>query len=510
MRAIGESFGTRIRRIVLLGLLLAIPARLSLTPELVNDPDLWWHLRTGDWILANGAVLHVDVFSSFRPWMAYSWGFEVLLALLYRKFALFGAIVLVAALSTAVVIALFLLMTRFQISFLRAASLTALGAIALAPLFAVRPWLFTILFATVELAVLYQVRRSRSAYPLLLLPPLFCIWANTHIQFIYGVAILALAAADGWLAASLRRFHAVSSFEGLSGKLWLCLVGSVAATLINPYGAGIYRVIYQYSQHGYVLNYVDEFQAMTFRRPVHFLVLGLLIAAVATLAYRRKARPFEILLLLLSAFLAFRMARDLWFLVIVALSILAGDTASDPAVGGPSQPIGSRPARGKIVAIAIIVLAVAALTVRSRQLSNEQLNALVAVNFPERATAFVRSQHFPGPLYNDFNWGGYLIWRLPGLAVSIDGRTNLWGDRRIARFHATWSGVHDWQTDPELARARLVIGYINAPLSSLLRTDSRFRLVYEDELAVVFVRGAEAATLHGNHSPVSSRPFALF
>jgi hypothetical protein len=110
----------------------------------------------------------------------------------------------------------------------------------------------------------------------------------------------------------------------------------------------------------------------------------------------------------------------------------------------------------------------------------------------------VRKHHLIGPLYNDFNWGGYLIWRLPELRVSIDGRTNLYGDGRIARSNATWSGVHDWQTDSELTQARLVIGYVNAPLSSLLRSDSRFRLVYEDELAVVFVQAGEPARLRAN------------
>jgi hypothetical protein len=495
MAAVEKAFSTRIRRTVLLALLFAIPTRLRLVPELVNDPDLWWHLRTGDWSLAHGAVPRVDVFSSFHPWVAYSWSYEVLLALLYRKFALFGVIGLVAVLSTAVVIAFLLLTTRFNTSFLRATSLTALGAITVAPMFAPRPWLFTVLFATVELAVLYQVRSSRNPYPLLLLPPLFCIWANVHIQFVYGIAMLAMAAADGLFTASLRRFHAASSFDGLSGRLWLCLIASWAATLLNPYGAEIYRVIYQYSQHTYVLSYVDEFQAMNFRHPVHFLVLGLLITAVATLAYRRKVRTFEIFLLLLATFLAFRMVRDIWFLVIVALSILAGDEPSERVADETGRPIGLPPTVGEMLAIAVITLALVAATVHSRQLSNERLNAVAAANFPERATEFVRKHHLIGPLYNDFNWGGYLIWRLPELRVSIDGRTNLYGDGRIARFYATWSGVHDWQTDSELAQARLVIGYVNAPLSSLLRSDSRFRLVYEDELAVVFVQAGEPARL---------------
>ena len=45
-------------------------------------------------------------------------------------------------------------------------------------------------------------------------------------------------------------------------------------------------------------------------------------------------------------------------------------------------------------------------------------------DYPARAAAFDESRGYGGPLFNDFNWGGYLIWRLPGLPVSVDGRTN--------------------------------------------------------------------------------------
>ena len=54
--------------------------------------------------------------------------------------------------------------------------------------------------------------------------------------------------------------------------------------------------------------------------------------------------------------------------------------------------------------------------------------------------AFVAERGYSGPLFNDFNWGGYLIWALPQLPVAIDGRTNLHGDERIQRFGSTWAG----------------------------------------------------------------------
>jgi hypothetical protein len=90
-------------------------------------------------------------------------------------------------------------------------------------------------------------------------------------------------------------------------------------------------------------------------------------------------------------------------------------------------------------------------------------------------------------LYNDFNWGGYLIWSLPHLPVAIDGRTNLHGDERMTRFGETWSGAPTWHEDPDLANAGVIVAEADAPLVSLLLLDSRFVLVHEDPVAKVFV-----------------------
>ena len=73
----------------------------------------------------------------------------------------------------------------------------------------------------------------------------------------------------------------------------------------------------------------------------------------------------------------------------------------------------------------------------------------------------------------------------------MDGRMNVHGDRRIERSVNTWSGLRGWESDPELMKARLVIGGINDALTNLMRFDSRFKLVYEDAVAVVFVASTD-------------------
>jgi hypothetical protein len=106
----------------------------------------------------------------------------------------------------------------------------------------------------------------------------------------------------------------------------------------------------------------------------------------------------------------------------------------------------------------------------------------------------VAERGYPGPLYNDFNWGGYLIWKLPGLPAALDGRTNLHGDERILRFGRTWAGVPGWHDDPDLAAAGVIITAADAPLAALLLHDDRFRRVHEDPVAWIFVSRATLAS----------------
>jgi hypothetical protein len=124
----------------------------------------------------------------------------------------------------------------------------------------------------------------------------------------------------------------------------------------------------------------------------------------------------------------------------------------------------------------------------ARGLTEERLREEEAKLFPARAAEAVAREAPPGPLFNHFNWGGYLIWKLPSYRVSMDGRTNLHGEERIERSLATWAGGKDWDKDPELREAGVVFAEAGTALTSLLRRDDRFQILYEDDQAVVFVR----------------------
>jgi hypothetical protein len=121
-------------------------------------------------------------------------------------------------------------------------------------------------------------------------------------------------------------------------------------------------------------------------------------------------------------------------------------------------------------------------------LDQPQLEAQVAREFPAQAVAFLRQGSYDGPLYNTFNWGGYLIYNYPEHRVSVDGRTVIHGSARIVHSTKMEDGEEGWQSDPELAAAGLLILPRKDAIALLVRLDRRFRVVYEDAVAVVFVR----------------------
>ena len=200
-------------RTLVLAVLFAVPALLCVHAAFVCDLDgFWWHQRTGEWILAQHTVPRMDPFSSTmagKPWMAYSWLFELLAVKLYAWLGLAGIVAYSSAMILTITVVMFHLVRRLQGSFPRAALLSFTSVFCMAHLYTPRPWLFTVLFFILEIDILMQVRKTGRVRELLWLPAIFALWANLHIELVDGLFVLALAwvetLAAGWGWASRAR-----------------------------------------------------------------------------------------------------------------------------------------------------------------------------------------------------------------------------------------------------------------------------------------------------------------
>jgi hypothetical protein len=191
---------------------------------------------------------------------------------------------------------------------------------------------------------------------------------------------------------------------------------------------------------------------------------------------------FEVLLFAGTAYASFKSRRDVWLLVCVSLALCtSGPTPASRAV--PQFPL-SWP---RIAVVAAGVAVVIAFFGWQRHLSERALADAVTARYPAAAVEHIKKERYAGPLFNEYDWGGYLIWALPEYPVSMDGRVHVHGDVRLARHTNTVRGL-DWEKDDELMTAGVVLlGKKDRPLTSALRLHPHFKVVYEDDLAVVFV-----------------------
>jgi len=106
--------------------------------------------------------------------------------------------------------------------------------------------------------------------------------------------------------------------------------------------------------------------------------------------------------------------------------------------------------------------------------------------FPTAAVDFIQSENLQGRMFNTYNYGGYLIWTLPEYPVFVDGRADLHQDEIIMTWYRVINGSDEWEQVFAEWDIHLVLVEPGAPLLSQLK-ESGWRLVYQDDLAVVAV-----------------------
>ena len=487
---------TLIQPLALMFLLCVLPVQQVRTPTGLWDPDIWWHVRVGHWIMKHHAFPHAGIFSQVgegRSWVAYSWGFEVMAAALQRWLGIKAMPLFVIVFGIIFTLLLFELLRRLGAGFWSAWLLTlaAVWSANLNLVGAARPAEFSMAFFTIELWLVFRACRERNQKYLYLLPGMFFVWANIHIQFLYGLllpGLLAMVATlDNWAEhRQIAWWPRSTDLEAFRPKfLWVIFIGCLAATLLNPYGLGLYRTIFLYMRSSFAYRVINELQAIDFRDSANYTQLMLMAAAYFVLG-RRRTDLFRLLLLVIVSLVAFRALRDAWFVCITAAVIVAdllGETAPAVELSGTL----SGPGLLRISAVLSGVLCVVLLSASDAHFNSDNMLKILHRLYPVDAANYIEEHRPPGPLFNTFNWGGFLIAALPDYPVSIDGRNDLYGDDLLRRETETTAGV-DWANDPAMKTANLALIPIQSPLSLALEQSSQFELAYSDGVAKVFVR----------------------
>jgi hypothetical protein len=452
---------------------------LGLFSTELADPDAWWHLATGRYIVthhhfpvpdpfayttalvppASAAEASTERFNLTHEWLAQAVWYAIQAA------GGFGAVVLWKALLLAALCGL-----TGWVAWRRTGSAlwgigAALGAASLAVEFAHdRPSILTYVFTALFIAILERRRR------LWILPPLAILWANCHGGFFLGWAVCGAYAVEALVRRAPDR-----------GRVLLISALTVLLSGLNPNGFGAITTVLRYRESPLQATLIEWSRADLWGPPYAFDLL--LYAAVICLAISwKRVRIADWIL-----FLGFGVAALMAFRNELLMGVIA------PIFIATYFPFKLRVPRLEYAAIGCLLIALVWGTVRGAFF---QLRA-AEWRYPQAAAAFVRDKIPTARVFNTYEYGGYLIWR--GVPVFIDGRAlreAVFLDYRkilgtpagdplrkeaLARYGVNAIVVNSFEYNS---------GALYAIVPAMTQPgESDWKLVYEDPQALVFLRG---------------------
>lgn len=487
-----------------------------------RDPDVFWHLRTGRWIWANHAVPKADQFSWTAPgrrWIAHEWLTEAVYASLHSAFGWVAIAVLSALVITVGWMFVHATCLRMGAGPVAASAATLLAAIASLHTWGTRPQMISLMFVAVTAWLLACAGNGVTPIPgfaqggaggptgptnharghekrLLFAVPMMLLWANLHGGYIFGVAMLWAFTVSVVVERLLRRVHGASRFiawrdgpgpdTSLVRYALLATVGATAITLINPNGVDGFTYPFSYLGSNASTKYVIEWFAPDFSKVQYWpFALVAVLFAVAVMKQVRTISTYLLSIGLPFAVLGFQSVRNITQFVIVAAPALALLFSKSAAEQRPS-----RPDDRKITAIVGAMMGVAVVVLSAPTLTDSANATVQAKEFPVAATEQLAILARAGEvrMFNQYDWGGYIMLASPELKVFVDGRPDMYGDRFIDRYMSTWWLRSGWKHRLDEDAVNTVIANPKADIIRELTKDPAWKKAYADPVAVILQR----------------------
>ena len=483
---------------------------------LLNDGDTGYHIQAGEYILETSSVPHHDIFSFLSPppaWTAHEWLSEVIMALLHRAFGLTGVVLFFIFLIALTYPLLFRSMRTWEGNILVDTVIVILVIASSTLHWLARPHVLSLLLLVVWYHLLdsFQKGKRNNLYPLL---PLMLLWVNLHGGFVAGFLLLAIYLVGN---AILVRFHAGSGKEPAREKariLGYTALACLLVSLINPYGYHILSFPVRLVSNQYLMDNVNEFLSPNFHHVMPFKYL--LFLAIAILAVSlRKLDIIEIALILIFTNMALVSARYIPIFCVIAAPIL-----SRQAWFVVSQATGERFAKLRVKSDNIakndasvngyITAIVAVLLVGVSTATGKTVFQFDSSKKPVEAVEFLMSEHVPGHMFNNDEFGDYLIYAAyPRYRVFFDGRSDMYGEKRAKEYSKVISLAAGWEEVFDKYDIGWVFFDADSILARFLLEKGQWRLIYADPVANIFVKDTpeykDLVSRYRNVKPVTKK-----
>jgi ABC-type antimicrobial peptide transport system permease subunit len=475
------TFRTTLVALIIAGVLVLV---ITSFQNGIVDPDTWWHLATGKYIINSSSIPHQDLFSwtaADQPWVTHEWLAEVLFYLGYVAGRFWGVLSLILLLTALLLVFYWkLLSLENRSSPVAALSVLAVGEM-LYPFIEIRPQVLSYLLFVVFLYVLYLFSRRKDY--LLVLPFLSALWANSHGSFPLGPVLVALYVSCGWPKITGERIANHPLDAGQRKKLVLVFILCLAAIAFNPNGLKL--LLYPLGTVGesLMVDNIQEWLSPNFHNLYNqlFLIyhLGTFVILVLT---ARKLQLFDLLLFLSFGTAAFIHARFIAYALLVNGLLWARYLQLLPG----SKP---RLARVKVALIPLLlILYGVVLALKAPPQTAIDYRFTPKEKFPVEALAYLKEHPLKGRMLNDYGWGGYLIWNRPEDKVFIDGRADVYLKKVFRDYRQITRLKPEAAALLESYRIDYVFMPVDAPLVQALKLSPRWSVFYEDETAAILVK----------------------
>ena len=429
-----------------------------------SDPDVFWHLKVGEWIVKNNAVIRTDVFSWSvygEPWTAHQWLWDVLLYSVHKNFGFYGmwALTFIMGFTCGA-----LIRGGLKLRGVSEAAATAAGGLGILLLIGwLKPWPQVGMYVMFSLYLFLSLRNRWGPREIFYAAGIGMLWANIHSTAV--MFPLLLLAEVGYKLIFKR-----DSLEDIKWRLG-AVVSAAAATLVNPHFFGLWTyAVEQGLLTGLYRQHITSWMPYIFR--FNLLSLIFFISALILFAAVRQGKEKE---------MEFIRAAGFWALALMS-RIYSPFAILSTAVLFGLLKFKLEAASIKRLAILSLLAGLVALPVRGIPTDMEEVAR--KNNYPVDVIEFIESEGLE-KIYNDHGWGGYLIWK--DIPVYIDGRNDVYQDIlvEISLIHTLEQPVG---RSIKETGAQTVLTRVSGLFDVALRESAWWEEVYRDETAVVYVR----------------------
>lgn len=437
-----------------------------------------------------GKILLEDTFSYTRtgtPWVNAFWLSDLGLYGLWQT----GGFFALAFVTAVIAVLLMLIIFRHMDGNLYLNGLLILLAmIGIHPNWSPRPQLMSFLLLAF-LDYFLDQHRLKKRQALWVLIPFFAVWGNLHGGFIWGVLLLASTVVGEVLNNLFETEPALSLKEAGTLSIWSALASLAVA--LNPNGISLWQLPFQQID---VSLSITEWLSPDFHQFYAHPLLWLLFLLVIGFGYSGKRPSFtDVLKSLGFGYMFFVAQRNMGPFAIIILPVIARHIT--PAFisfsnGRLVKLLPSLPSKQPSQKFNFIVNTLLVSVMMSLALFNVFLVSLpqrMNEKLPVRAVEWIKENKPSGPMFNSYNWGGYLTWALREYPVFIDGRADLYGNEMIAQWTEINRGTEQGLKLLDTYKVNLIFIEPSSPLIRQL-SEQDWKKEYSDSLIVILRRVA--------------------